>query len=277
MRKLSILIFLIFFACSKKSEAPQEPQNPTSSNYDIIQYWGFDIGKSHKYYVVDTFKLTVPNLIDTTMVSQDTLLRVIQDTFGNLNVIFYDTFFISQTKIYDTLYVYNPFVLDTIRTLNIFNNSSPIAIGNKIFKAPLSQNDTWTPIEQQSKAINDTIKISTQQLGSCTLWVFLDTLKIDSSKKIVLEASSDTSFKLFSKLYSKIKYHYQTKPQTQLCSDTTMKSDTANMVVFDTTYLKAYLGITRTYTFDSTYAQFQIGPLPLQTIYRSYERRVRVQ
>ncbi len=277
MRKVSILIVLIAFGCSRKSETPQEPQNPTFSNYDILEYWGFGIGKTHKYYVLDTFRFTIPNLTDTTMVSQDTLLRVIQDTFGNLNVIFYDSLYTVQTKIYDTLYVYNPFILDTIRILNIFNNTSQIAIGNKIFKAPLSLNDSWIAIEQQSKAINDTMKISSQQLGSCTLWIFLDTLRIDSSNKIVLEASPDTSFKLFSKLYSRIKYRYQTKPQTQICSDTTMKNDSANMVSFDTTYLKAYLGITRTYTFDSTTAQFQIGPLPLQTIYRSYERRIRIQ
>ncbi|MEO0143513.1 MAG: hypothetical protein ABIL49_07405 [candidate division WOR-3 bacterium] len=277
MRYFSLFfIIFIFLACSKKSDQTS-PQNPTFSNYDVIRYWGYDVGKTHKYYAIDTSRFIIPNLTDTTMVYQDTFLRVIKDTFGNLNVEYYDSFYTSQSKIYDTLYVVNPFVIDTIRTVNFLDSTSQVSMGYKVFKAPLSLNDNWIPIESQSKYIGDTLRLSAQQLGSCTLWIYLDSLKIDSSKKVVIEASPDTSFKLFSKVFSKIKYRYQTKPQTPFCNDTTIKKDTAFITSFDTTYLKAYLGIMNMYRFDSTIANLQVGMFPIQAVFKVYSRRVKVQ
>jgi len=270
-------LILLIFGCSKKSDN-SSPQNPQFSKYDILLYWGFGIGKSHKYYALDTTKFKIANL-DSTTVYQDTFLRIIKDTFGDLNVEFYDSSLSTYNKIYDTFYVYNPFVIDTMNFQ--FLNNTQIKISNKIFKAPLVLNDSWTPIESQSKAVYDTIFFTNQQISPCSLRIYVDSFKVDSTKKIVIEAGNDSTFKILSHNFFKVKYRYQTKPQSIICSDTTIKNDTAYITSIDTTYLKAFLGILKIYRFDSTYAKVTVGSPPLEVtlevILKSYGRRIRIQ
>ena len=258
-------LILLIFGCSKKSDN-SSPQNPQFSKYDILLYWGFGIGKSHKYYALDTTKFKITNVLDSTTVSQDTFLRIIKDTFGDLNVEFYDSSLSTYNKIYDTFYVYNPFVIDTMNFQ--FLNNTQIKISNKIFKAPLVLNDSWVPIESQSKAIYDTIFFPS---SSCTLRIYVDSFKVDSTKKIVIEAGNDSTFKILSRNFFKVKYRYQAS------CDPIIKNDTAYITSIDTTYLKAFLGILKIYRFDSTYAKVTIGPLPIEVILKSYGRRIRIQ
>jgi len=145
---------------------------------------------------------------------------------------------------------------------------------SKIFKAPLVLNDSWVPIESQSKAIYDTIFFPS---SSCTLRIYVDSFKVDSTRKFVIEAGNDSTFKILSHNFFKVKYRYQTKPQSIICSDTTIKNDTAYITSIDTTYLKAFLGILKIYRFDSTYAKVTIGPFPIEVILKSYGRRIRIQ
>jgi len=287
MRYLTLFILIFVFACSKKSggessqNPPDEsPQNPPFSNYDILNYLGFSVGKQHKYYEIDTMKIAVtPAYPETTSINQDTILRVISDTFGNLNVIYYDSAYSSGQKTYDTLYVYNPFVIDTIRgTAFLFMKQINFAIANKIFKAPLSLNESWTPIESQYIVLSDTFKAVV--VDPCSLWIYFDTLKIDSSIKKVIELSNDSTFKLFSKYNSRILYRYQTKPLSAFCNDTTIKKDTLYLFSMDTTYLKPYLGIQRIIGFDSTSTDFTIGsiigPISVNAYTKTYRKRFRV-
>lgn len=266
-------LIMIFFGCSKKSESPS-PQNPQFSKYDILVYWGFGVGKTHKYYSIDTTKFKITNAVDTTTIVEDTFIRVIKDTFGNLNVEFYDSSLSTSNKIYDTLYVYEPFVIDTMNFQ--FLNSAQIKISNKIFKAPLTLNDSWNPIESQSKPVYDTIFFTNQQINPCSLRIYVDTFKVDSTIKLVIESGNDSTFKILSRSFFKVKYRYQTKPQTFICNDTTIKKDTAYITSIDTTYLKAFTGILKVYRFDSTYAKAVIGPFPIEAILKSYGRRIRI-
>lgn len=269
-----LTLILIFFGCSKKSDS-SSPQNPQFSKYDILLYWGFGVGKSHKYYSIDTTKFKITNAIDSTSIIEDTFIRIIKDTFGNLNVEFYDSSLSTSNKIYDTLYVYEPFVIDTLKFQ--FLNSTQIEISNKIFKAPLALNESWVPIESQSKPIYDTIFFTNQQISPCSLRIYVDTFKVDSTIKIVVESGNDSTFKILSQNFFKVKYRYQTKPQTFICNDTTIKKDTAYITSIDTTYLKSFIGILKIYRFDSTYAKAIIGPFPLEVILKSYGRRIRIQ
>ncbi|MEO0202638.1 MAG: hypothetical protein ABIL37_02820 [candidate division WOR-3 bacterium] len=264
------LIFSMFFACSKKSDQTS-PETPSLSNYEVLTYWGFAVGKTHKYYSFDSSIVIMANQPQQPTVTRDTFIRFIKDTFGNLNIMFYDSFFSNSQKIYDTLYVANPFIMDTI---NINWSVFSIRIGAKAYKSPLSSNDIWTPVEKQSKYVGVNVVFPT---ADCSLHLYLDTLKVDGSQSIVLEASPDTSFKLLYKTFSKIKYRYQTKPQTQFCSDTTMKNDTVFISHFDTVYLKAYNAIMKSLAFDSSKASFQIGNFPVDVIIKSYSRREKVQ
>ncbi|MCS7244899.1 MAG: hypothetical protein N2504_01025 [candidate division WOR-3 bacterium] len=271
-----IIIFLIFsFACSKKSSDSQ--QNPPFSKYDILTYWGYGIGKTHKYYTKDSLRVIISPSIDSTYIRNDTMLKVIGDTFGNLNVVFSDSFYLAQIKRYDTFFVYSPFVADSVKSINFIRDTIKVNLEYKIFKAPLQLNEIWTPIEAQSRPVNDTIIITNQQIQPCSLRIYFDSLKIDSSKKVVIETGNDSTYKLFSKTHSKIKYRYQTKPQSNICSDTTIKKDTAYLVNYDTTYLKAYTGIVRYFSFDSLTASALIGPIPIQVNTKNYTRRIKVQ
>jgi len=267
-------LILIFLGCSKKSDS-SSPQNPQFSKYDILLYWGFGVGKSYKYYSLDTTKFKITNAIDSTIITQDTFIRIVKDTFGNLNVEFYDSSLSTSNKTYDTLYVYNPFVIDTL--MFQFLNNTQIKISNKIFKAPLVLNESWVPIESQSKSIYDTIFFTNQQISPCSLRIYVDSFKVDSTIKVVVEASNDSTFKILSRNFFKVKYRYQTKPQTFICNDTTIKNDTAYITSIDTTYLKAFMGILKIYRFDSTYAKAIIGPFPIEVILKSYGRRIRIQ
>lgn len=139
---------------------------------------------------------------------------------------------------------------------------------SKIFKAPLVLNDSWVPIESQSKAIYDTIFFPS---SSCTLRIYVDSFKVDSTRKFVIEAGNDSTFKILSRNFFKVKYRYQAS------CDPIIKNDTAYITSIDTTYLKAFLGILKIYRFDSTYAKVTIGPFPIEVILKSYGRRIRIQ
>jgi len=266
MRYFTLFILIFVFACSKKSGEESSQNPPPLSNYEVLDYLGLSVGKQHKYYAIDTIKTTLfPFIPETTSINQDTILRVISDTFGNLNVIYYDSVYSSGQKTYDTLYVYNPFVIDTIIFEGFFNASLSlnkiripirvqniilsdtkiVKIANKLLKAPLYLNDSWTPIESQSIVLNDTSK---GQFFDCSLWVYVDTFKIDSSIRKVIEVGNDSTFKLFSKVIQILLYRYQQRPP---CNDTTIQKSSMYFMSIDTIYLKPYLGIQRIIGFDS--------------------------
>jgi len=295
MRYFILFILIFVFACSKKSKE-ETPPPPPLSNYEVLEYLGLSVGKQHKYYAIDTIKATIlPFIPETTDIYQDTILTVISDTFGNLNVIYYDSVYSSGQKTYDTLYVYNPFVIDSIilyessdntnkilksplylnkiRTLiegkNIILSSNKTVKGaNKILKAPLYPNDSWIPIESQSIVLNDTSDGG--QFFDCSLWIYYDTLKIDSSIKKVIEVGNDNTFKLFSKFIYRVLYRYQLKPHPSC--DTTIQKSSIYLMSIDTTYLKPNLGIQRIIGFDSLATSL----LFFYVYQKTYRKRFRV-
>jgi len=267
MRYFTLFVLIFAFSCSKKSVG--ESSNPPPSNYEVLNYLGFSVGKKYKYYEIGVIESRDFESL-TILYYLDTILRVVSNTSGNLNVIYYDSAYSSGQKTHDTLYVYDPFLIDTIRGTTFLSKQFNFAIANKIFKAPLSLNESWTPIESRNIILNDTFKAVVFD-EPCSLWIYYDTLKIDSSIKKVIELSNDSTFKLFSKYNSRILYRYQ------FCNDTTIKRGTVYLFSMDTIYLKPYLGIQRIISLDSASTEFDVGAMmPLNIYKKNYIKRFRI-
>ncbi|NPB03998.1 MAG: hypothetical protein GXO39_06250 [Thermotogae bacterium] len=243
MRRIFLAFMLVglLAACKDKDTAPggdEDTSPPVVTPESTVTY--FNLSGSYIYrdslyiYSSDSFSIdTVKRTFFTAVSSTPYLLVPFRDSTYSSGQIKDDTFKISG----DTLYLLLKFNMDTV--------SIGFMLDYLVGIRPLSVGQNWNPIPERVYPLTDSL-ISPQ--SGCTLYVYFDSLSVDSSRASVLGMETVTtpygtfedSYKVFYSNDLRLFYH------TTGCFSL---SGAANITMRDTSYFKPYEGLVRSHVF----------------------------
>jgi len=230
----------VIASCSK-DETPTEPgtePEPTPTAESTVVYFGLDSTFTYRdsTYIFSsdsTFTDTVRRYFYDAINSGTFLLVPFKDSTYSSGQVKEDTF----KAVGDSLYLQVRFSMDTL--------SLGIVLDYLVGVRPLSVGQRWTPLTPTVHPLTDSL-LSPQ--SGCTLYVYFDSLSIDSSFAEVLDTTTVTTpldtyegvFRILYRNYLNMYFH------TTGCVSL---SGTAEISMEDTSYYKTYYGLVRSDVF----------------------------
>jgi len=243
MRRVLIAFLLagVIASCKKSTEPDTGPgtgSEPTPTPESTVVYFGLDstfVYRDSLYIFssdsssIDTVKRTFFDGIT----SGGFYLVPFRDSTYSSGQVRDDTFKVSG----DTLYLKIRFAMDTV--------SLGLVLDYLIGVKPLAVGQSWTPITPAVYPLTDSLL--SPQTG-CTLYVYFDSLSVDSSFANVLDTTTVTTpLDTYTGVYRVIYRHY-----LMLYFHTTgcfTLNGTADIAMRDTSYFKTYYGLVRSDVF----------------------------